>query len=42
MDWGWAMVLASAETHEAALKAAHDALALIEVETTALAEQKTA
>jgi biotin carboxylase len=37
-----AMVLASAETREAALKAAHDALALIEVETAALGEQKTA
>jgi biotin carboxylase len=37
-----AMVLASAETREAALKAAGDALALIEIETAALGEQKTA
>jgi biotin carboxylase len=37
-----AMVLASAETREAALAAAHNALALIEIETAALGEQKTA
>ncbi len=36
------MVLASAQTREAALKAAGDALALIEIETVALGEQKTA
>ena len=37
-----AMVLASAQTREAALKAAQEALALIEVETAALGEQKSA